>query len=196
MKILLTWYGMTDFRSALGFENGGCGPILNALMADDYAEAIILECGLAEKQATVANVSFDAFARELASVDKADLAPRTAFIQKYASTPLAHECYETWLKDQLAAIGCKTRVRFHPIALKSLTDVNGIYAAESNAVTAIAREHPDAEISLFLSPGTPVMAFNWALAALKHPTLKKRLIVSSLPDRKPDTIALPDAWVG
>ena len=193
-KILLTWYGMTDFRSALGFENGGCGPILNALMADDYAEAIVLECGVAEKQSAVARVSFADFLSELASVDKSDLAQRTAFIQKYASTSLAHECFEKWLAEQLAGVGCETHVCFRPISLKSLTDVDGIYAAENDAVTSIAREHPDAEISLFLSPGTPVMAYNWALAALKQPNLKKRLIVSSLPGKNPDLVRLPAEW--
>ena len=194
-KILLTWYGMTDFRSALGFENGGCGPILNALMADEYAEAIVLECGVAEKQSAVAGVSFADFSRALSSVDNSDLAQRTAFIQKYASTSLAHECFEKWLTEQLAGVGCETHVCFRPISLKSLTDVDGIYAAENDAVTSIAREHPDAEISLFLSPGTPVMAFNWALASLKHPNLKKRLIVSSLPNRAPDVVSLPEEWM-
>ena len=194
-KILLTWYGMTDLRSALGFENGGCGPILNALMADEYAEAIVLECGVAEKQSAVAGVSFDDFSRELASVDKSDLAQRTAFVQKYASTSLAHECFEKWLTEQLAGVGCETRVRFRSISLKSLTDVDGIYAAENEAVSSVSREGPDAEISLFLSPGTPVMAFNWALAALKHPNLKKRLIASSLPNRAPDVVSLPEEWM-
>ena len=40
-KFLLTWYGLTDFRASLGFENT-IGPIAGALEAEDYCEVVIL----------------------------------------------------------------------------------------------------------------------------------------------------------
>jgi hypothetical protein len=40
-KYLMTWYGMTDFRASLGLEQT-TGPVLGALLADDYTDVIIL----------------------------------------------------------------------------------------------------------------------------------------------------------
>ncbi len=38
---LLTWYGITDFRAALGFEESG-GPVLGALATREYTHVLIL----------------------------------------------------------------------------------------------------------------------------------------------------------
>ena len=40
-KYLMTWYGMTDFRASLGLEQT-TGPVLGALLAEDYTDVIIL----------------------------------------------------------------------------------------------------------------------------------------------------------
>jgi len=40
-KYLMTWYGMTDFRVSLGLEQT-TGPVLGALLAEDYTDVIIL----------------------------------------------------------------------------------------------------------------------------------------------------------
>ena len=40
-KFLLTWYGITDFRASLGFENTD-GPIAGALAGESYSDVIIL----------------------------------------------------------------------------------------------------------------------------------------------------------
>ena len=40
-KFLLTWYGITDFRASLGFENTD-GPIAGALTSDSYSDVIVL----------------------------------------------------------------------------------------------------------------------------------------------------------
>ena len=37
---LVTWYGITDFKSSLGFETSG--PILGALTDGDYTDIIVL----------------------------------------------------------------------------------------------------------------------------------------------------------
>ena len=38
---LLTWYGMTDLRAALGHEDTD-GPVLSALKTADYSDVVIL----------------------------------------------------------------------------------------------------------------------------------------------------------
>ena len=40
-KVLLTWYGLTDLRASLGLEES-TGPVLGALLADDYTSVFIL----------------------------------------------------------------------------------------------------------------------------------------------------------
>ncbi|MCS5782075.1 hypothetical protein LNP24_28085 [Klebsiella pneumoniae subsp. pneumoniae] len=40
-KYLMTWYGMTDFRASLGLEQT-TGPVLGALLAEDYTDVVIL----------------------------------------------------------------------------------------------------------------------------------------------------------
>ena len=41
-KILLTWYGITDYRASLGFERGGDGPVLGALKSEHYELVLVL----------------------------------------------------------------------------------------------------------------------------------------------------------
>ena len=84
-----------------------------------------------------------------------------------ANTPPAHRHYVAWLKHHLADAGITTQVQFHSIPLSDLNDSNGIYKAATAALACIERIPGDYDVSLFLSPGTPVMAFTWALAALR-----------------------------
>ena len=63
------------------------------------------------------------------------------------------------------------------------------------ALDLVAQEAGEKLVTLYLSPGTPVMAFVWALAALGHPELKKRLIVSSVIGQPPEAISLPAQWL-
>ncbi len=39
-KYLLTWHGLTDLRASFGLEN--TGPVLSALLAEDYTDVVIL----------------------------------------------------------------------------------------------------------------------------------------------------------
>ena len=59
----------------------------------------------------------------------------------------------------------------------------------------MAQEAGEKLVTLYLSPGTPVMAFVWAFAALGHPALKKRLIASPVIGKPPETISLPAEWL-
>ena len=125
-KILLTWYGITDFRSSLDFERGGTGPVLGALMSDDYSDVVILGCGLDESQKAVSCIGKDQFAGELGGIDKTDFKQMADFVHKYANTTLAHEHYLEWLKKSMQEVGCGTRIQFCPIKLKKLNDTDGI----------------------------------------------------------------------
>lgn len=194
-KILLTWYGITDFRSSLDFERGGTGPILGALMSDEYSTVIILGCGLDERENAVVGIGKDQFDTEFANVDKTNFKQMSDFVQKFANTTLAHEHYVNWLKKSMEMVGCATQVNFCPIKLRKLNDTDGIYEAANSAMSLVSREHPNSMISLFLSPGTPVMAFVWALVALNYPRIKKRLISSSQPTKSPESIRLPEEWM-
>lgn len=64
-----------------------------------------------------------------------------------------------------------------------------------DALDFAAKADGEKLVTLFLSPGTPVMAFVWALAALRHPDLKKRLIVSPVVGKPPEAISLPAEWL-
>lgn len=194
-KILLTWYGITDFRSSLDFERGGTGPILGALMSDEYSTVVILGCGLEERETGVAGLSKERFVEELAGVDKANFKQMSDFVQKFANTTLAHEHFIAWLKSSMEQVGCETQVKFYPVRLRKLNDTDGIYEAANTAMSLVSRENSDAMTSLFLSPGTPVMAFVWALVALNYPRIKKRLISSSQPTKGPESILLPEEWM-
>ena len=82
-------------------------------------------------------------------------------------------------------------VRFQPVYLRHLNDTEGIYEAAIASLHAVSLKEGDKLVTLNLSPGTPVMAFVWAFAALRHPQLKKRLIASPNFKKPPETIALP-----
>src|SRR3954452_3686500 len=45
---LLTWYGVTDLRAALGFEDTA-GPVLSALKAGEFTDVVILAYTDAER---------------------------------------------------------------------------------------------------------------------------------------------------
>ena len=194
-KVLLTWYGITDFRSSLGFEHGMTGPILGALAADRYSTVVILGCTFRERCEAVEGVARESFEAEIKTVDGSDYKATTAFIQKYANTQLAHDHYCEWLKASLEKNGITVRVIFQKVMLKKLNDTDGIYESANRAMSVVAKTCPTAMVTLFLSPGTPVMAFVWAMAALNFPRLKKRLISSSQPGKGPETIKLPEEWL-
>lgn len=192
-KVLLTWYGITDYRASLGFERDGDGPVLGALKAEPYALVLVLGY---QNSAKTMPPGYEV-AEELSRMeDPGDFGAQRKFVDETANTAPAHRHYVSWLKRHLTEAGIETQVQFHPVPLADLNDSDGIYKAATAALDCIAQIPGDFDVSLFLSPGTPVMAFTWALAALRFPRLNRRLISSSRPPRPPEVIRLPDAWTG
>ena len=189
-KYLMTWYGMTDFRASLGLEQT-TGPVLGALLAEDYTDVIILGFTHPDKKENKA----DEFQQQIADIEGSAPAAARQLIDLFSNTAEANNHFNQWLEKQLRDAGKKVDVRFHSVELTHLNDTEGIYEAATHSLNAVASSEGEKLVTLYLSPGTPVMAFVWAFAALRHPTLKKRLIASSQPGRPPERIVLPNEWL-
>jgi hypothetical protein len=196
-KYLLTWYGITDFKSSL--EMLGNGPILSALLAEEYSDVVIL--GYTKSSAiTKDNPSpICSFQNELSKLQNIPLSNESEriwrFVETFANTIDAHRHFVRWLEKQLLEYGRRTKVTFKPVTLHHLNDTEGIYEAATQSLNEVSAEEDEKLVTLYLSPGTPVMAFVWAFVALRYPNLKKRLIASSQPERPPEEIALPIEWL-
>ena len=197
-KFLLTWYGITDFRASLGFENTD-GPIAGALTSDSYSDVIVLGYTRADNDSNELIEAQKTFAHELSSIRNAglekDWKSTSQFVSRFANTTAAHEHFESWLKTRAANVGCNARIRLISEKLRQLNDTEGIYAGAMRALDRVERESGEKFVTLYLSPGTPVMAFVWALAALSYPELKKRLIASSVVGMAPEVVSLPTEWL-
>lgn len=193
-KYLLTWYGITDFRASLGFENSN-GPVLAALLAEEFSDVIIL--GFSNKGKTNLDGIYghSAFAKSLSDLKDTQNITPYQFVDIYANTQSAHDHFVAWLEERLHQDEINTSIHFHPVCLKHLNDTEGIYEAVTQALNNVSSEEGEKIATLYLSPGTPVMAFVWAFAALRYPNLKKRLIASSQADRPPETVVLPNEWL-
>lgn len=189
-KYLMTWYGLTDFRASLGLEQT-TGPVLGALLAEDYTDVVILGFTHPDKTENRA----DEFQQKIAQIKGFDPATTRRVLDLFSNTAEAHHHFNQWLEKQLRDAGKKVDVRFLPVGLTHLNDTEGIYEAATQSLNAVATSEGEKLVALYLSPGTPVMAFVWAFAALRHPTLKKRLIASSQPERPPERIVLPNEWL-
>ncbi len=197
-KFLLTWYGITDFRASLGFENAD-GPIFSAIVGGSYSDVVILGYTRADNDSNESIEVQKTFALELASIrsrgQEQEWQITSQFVSKFANTAVAHEYFEVWLKNKAANMGCDVNISFKGEKLHKLNDTEGIYAAAIRALDFVERELGEKLVTLYLSPGTPIMAFVWALAALHFPELKKRLIASSITNKAPEVIALPSEWL-
>ena len=189
-KYLMTWYGMTDFRASLGLEQT-TGPVLGALLAEDYTDVIILGFTHPDKTENRA----DEFQQKTAEIEGFNPATARQFLDLFSNTAEAHNHFNQWLEKQLRDAGKKVDVCFHPVKLMHLNDTEGIYEAATQSLNAVATSEGKKLVTLYLSPGTPVMAFVWAFAALRHPNLKKRLIAASQPNIPPEEITLPNEWM-
>ncbi len=197
-KFLLTWYGITDFRASLGFENTH-GPIAGAVTAEDYSDVVILCYTRVDNDASQLAEAKVAFASAWAAIRDAgldkDWKATSEFVTRFANTPAAHDHFVHWLKAKVQASGSSTRILFKGEKLRTLNDTEGIYACAIRALDFVAKEPAEKLVTLYLSPGTPVMAFVWALAALRYPDLEKRLIVSPVIGKPPEDISLPAEWL-
>lgn len=195
-KFLLTWYGITDLRASLGFEHTD-GPITAALAAEDYSDVVVLCYTRLDEPADdlTTQASFDA---ALATIHEAgqqrDWKATREFVTRFANTSAANTHFARWLQGRVDAAGASTAIWFMSETLRDLNDTEGIYACAMRALDFAAKAEGEKLITLYLSPGTPVMAFVWSLAALRHPDLKKRLIVSPVVDKPPEAVPLPAEW--
>jgi len=174
---LLTWYGITDLRCALGFEESD-GPVLAALKSGEYSDVMILGYTNNNKSAPETSISINNF-DELSSIDL------------YSNTTSGHNLYEDWLKKKLSNYGIKTNLFLIPTKLQKLNDAKGIYTAVSDCIENISTIDNEKCITVFLSPGTPLMAFTWAFVSLVNPALNIRVIASSDFRDPPEEILLP-----
>lgn len=193
-KILITWYGITDLRASLGIEYSD-GPILSALKAENYTDILILGYSNKEKIGEEQND----FEKDLSIVQKDFNDNRQSevwsFINKYSNTDIAHTNFINWIKSELKKDKRNTDVNFHSVKLAHLNDTQGIYDIAVQALDIVASWNVEKEVYLYLSPGTPVMAFVWAFAALRHPNLKKYLLASPVASKKPEVVYLPQEWL-
>jgi hypothetical protein len=197
-RYLMTWYGITDFRASLGLEETS-GPILSALLAEDYSDVVILGYTKSENTNYADSNEPEQFHTKLSEIKNpahvTDPAPIWQFIELFSNTEVAHKHFTKWLEEQIQGLGKKTGISFRPIYLQHLNDTEGIYEAASESLQTVTSRKDEKLVTLYLSPGTPVMAFVWAFAALRFPNLKKRLIASSQPNKPPETIILPNEWL-
>ena len=192
---LLTWYGMTDLRAALGLDDTD-GPVLSALKTVDYSHAVILAyTNPGKDQHALSGTLRDEW--EEWFTDPSDA--RTALtrdkvqevIDSVSNTEAGHEIFGKWLRDRLNSLGIEVAIQFIPRVLAHLNDAAGIYEAAASAVRAAVDDPDEKRVSSYVSPGTPVMAYTWALIARSNPQLDIGVISSSDPRNPPERIELP-----
>ena len=183
-QYLLTWYGITDLRAALGFETGN-GPVLGALKSGDFSEVVILAYSVPGK------VSGDKVDLKSLSHENHPPARQAEVIDRLANTPQAHQLFENWLAEKLDELSLKVRIRVCPTELSALNDARGIQGGANRALDLVASTPGPKRITFYISPGTPVMAFTWAFTALTNPELDIQILASSQPNKPPETVELP-----
>ena len=186
---LVTWYGITDFRSSLGFEKSG--PVLGALADGDYTDVIVL--GYTKHDDSISREDFVSKLKDVQASEDAD--SKFTFTYEYANCTAAHKHFIKYIEGKVAEMGKTVSVGLIPVNLSELNDSEGIYYAAVQALQHIVDLHEECRVSIFLSPGTPLMAFSWALAAFKFPGLSKRLIASSDPRKPPVSVMPPKEWL-
>ena len=180
-NILVSWYGITDLRCSFGFESSG--PLIAAMRATHYQQVHVLQYVAENKTATDEEVS-EAAMGLLCNISPAQ------FINKVSNTPAANQHFLKWLIDKAAAENQNSEIIGHEVHLKQLNDSDGIYNAAVSILDEITTE-PDIAVTLDISPGTAVMAFVWAFAALRYPGVNIRLITSPRINCPPEEVAIP-----
>ena len=122
---LLTWYGMTDLRAALGLEATD-GPVLSALKTGNYTDIVIL--AYTDPGKTVTSPAID----RTAAVTDREAAERA--IDSLSNTQAAHDLFVSWLAGSLASVDIAVRVQVVPQVLSHLNDAAGIHKAATAAV--------------------------------------------------------------
>lgn len=194
---LLTWYGLTDLRAALGVEDTQ-GPVLSALKTGDYSNVVLLAYTNPGKEQRGFDNGLRGEWEEWRTAPPGSQPPLSRekareFVDAVSNTDTGHEIFLRWLQAELESLGLEVEIQVLPQGLKQLNDAAGIYKAAASAVRA-ALEDPDGKrVTTYVSPGTPVMAYTWALIARSNPSLRIEVISSSDPRKPPERIELPKA---
>lgn len=193
-KILTTWYGISDLKASIGIGHSN-GPILGALLAENYDIVSILGYTDSIKTNQASEVQEVLLSLEQGTLKTQDYDNIRTSLDLFCNTGQAHDHFLGWLNDKLALAGKRIDIRFRAVRLKHLNDTEGIYDAAITQMNDINTLDGDKLVTLFLSPGTPVMAFVWAFVALRYPNLKKRLIASPVSSKAPESVILPLEWL-
>lgn len=183
-RTLVTWYGITDLSAAMGVVNSG--PVFDALRRGDYQAAIILCYTDPDKD-------------EPEIQSGIEYSP--ADIRRVANSQVAHTHFKSWLESSLASEGVNVQLRTYSAKLAHLNDTDGIFKAAAFALKMARDEYSASGVDVFLSPGTPAMAFTWGMAALVNKRHDIRAIASSDPTKPPAAVNFPsemgsaEAWV-
>ena len=186
-KYLMTWYGITDIRASIQFGEI-TGPVLGALLAEDYTDVVILGFTNSSKKGAD-------FHKDMRKMDRSNLVEVGGFIDSFSNTEESHEYFYQWLEEQLKHANKSTRIHFKQVNLQHLNDIEGIYEADILALDTVSAKKGEKVVTLYLSPGTSLMASAWSFAALKYPDLKKRLIASPCANSPPENVSLPSEWL-
>ncbi len=193
-RFLLTWYGITDLRAAIGLEELG-GPVLGALRAGDYTDVLVLAYTDPNKESpdnkqsrkkVIATLPTDPMA-----VTKLSRAEEMPIIDAFANTSEGHSLYKSWLREELKKLGKTVKVQMCVKELSCLNDAKGIYAAATSALDLVCAEKGEKQVTFYLSPGTPVMAFTWAFVSIVNPEFNIRIIAAPDFRKPPEEIQLP-----
>jgi len=191
---LLTWYGITDLRAALGFEPGG-GPVLGALRTNEFSDVLILAYTDPSKAGKAIDESQKEWSRWLGrTTSEREVLTRPQeyeLVDAFSNTPAAHQWFKAWLRAEIKKMGLLVNLRLCVKELQFLNDSKGIYDAVIGAMDIVTKEPTEKRITFYLSPGTPVMAFTWAFVALANPELDIQILSSSEPRKPPTRVALP-----
>ncbi len=173
-KILLSWYGITDLKASFKLDENN-GPIFNAIKQRKYDKAIIL--GYVDKDKKI-----DEFFSDFQGLDIVEI------IKKYSNTLYANKNFKLWLQEKLLKENAEAEIVVYDVFLDSLSDTYTMY----KAIDDVLKELSDREcIEIFLSPGTPVMAFMWACTSFLYPKLNIKFIASSSLTHEIEEIKLP-----
>jgi hypothetical protein len=192
---LLTWYGITDLNASLGFEATD-GPILSALKTGDFTDIIILAYTNPAKDQNFfkgdLRVEWEKW-QTIPSENRPVLSREKTqeFIDALSNTETGHTLFIEWLKTKLTAVKVNVNIQTVSKELKHLNDANGIYQASASALKLALDDAGEKTLTSFVSPGTPVMAYTWALIARANPQLNINVISNSDPRKPPEKIQLP-----
>jgi len=108
------------------------------------------------------------------------------------NSPATHKQFVIWFTQRLAEIHKNIRITAITAPLSDLNDFSGIKNAEKAALQLAASNDMETAITVFISPGTTLMAFAWAVALRGYSKCTVKLMISPRPESKPVYISVSD----